>query len=159
GDLFTASRTSRSQPFESLTPLASLNSPGTDACLVLTADRLTAYFESDRSANVYGLWTSTRASTADSFPQPTFIDALNNYGEGGAYLTAGDRVLYFHSWRGALPRIPRLYRVERLAGGGFGPLTNVSADTGSDELSPVVTPDELTIYFARYGSSANPDTL
>jgi hypothetical protein len=123
GDLFAASRTSRGQALESLAALTSLNTAYTDTCLTTSADRLTAYFESDRS-NGFALWTATRAPTADPFGPPMSVDELNVYGEGGAYLAAGDRALYFHSWRATVPdgpELPNLYRVERLAGGGFGP--------------------------------------
>jgi hypothetical protein len=145
-DLYTATRASRGASFGTLFPLDDLDSGNSDSCVTLTADGTTAYFESDRSSG-FGLWTSTRASTADSFPEPTALSKLNVYGEGGPYLANDDRTLYFHSWRGAGDA--NLYSVERTAT-GFGSITPININTDYyDELAPVVTQDQLTLYFAR----------
>jgi len=150
-DIFTATRDSRADPFRSLTLLAALNGPSNDGCVTMTADRLTAYYQSARSGQ-FALWMSTRPSEADPFSTPVPLDALNNNSEGGPYLAAGDRALYFYSYRDG---DANLYRVDR-SGAGFGPITPVSVNTTQySEISPVVSDDELTIYFARDGNPAN----
>jgi hypothetical protein len=154
-DLYSASRARSGTPFGPLTPIQGLNSPRVQSCLALTEDGLTAYFESNRQSG-FALWTATRASAADPFAEPVLAGNLNVYGEGGPYLGGGGRTLYFHSFRAG---DGNLYRADRLEGGGYGPVLPLNVNTTADEIGPVVSPDELTIYFARSGSSPNPDKL
>lgn len=150
-----ATRPDKTSPFsESITEDA-LQVPGAkDLSPSVPAAALSLYFESPRSGK-WQLYQSTRSSIVDSFSTPTlllgqgFQDAVN----GGPYVLPDDSALYFHNETGDICRAERV-------GVGFAYRTVIAEiATASIESFPVVSPDELTLYFQsnRPGGKGNYD--
>jgi len=78
-DIWRAVRTGGT--FASPVMEAALSSPGDDWFPVLSADRLTIYFASNRSTpgakGGFDIWTSRRSSVSDGFPAPTPVTELD----------------------------------------------------------------------------------
>jgi WD40 repeat protein len=104
--------------------------------------------DSSRS-NYYRLYVASRAFIGAEFSTPRELMSLNVYGEGGPYVTPDGSVLYFHSWRGG--NNADLYRATRNGTVFNEPELLTSISTGAHEFYPVVTPDELTIYYFTEG--------
>ena len=66
-------------------PEAELSSQASDYYPTLSADRLTIYFASTRSASGvkggFDIWSSHRSTVSDGFPAPTLVDELNTTGD------------------------------------------------------------------------------
>jgi Tol biopolymer transport system component len=151
-DLFVATRTSRSDRFGTPTILANINTPDAlDDGGSVTADGLTLYFESNRSA-YFNVFMATRTDKAADFSPPIELKQLHVGGEGGPYVIPDGSALYFHSLRSGNYDI---YRVPVTAS-GLGTPEAISLDTALDEWVPVVSPDELTIYFRRDTGDGSP---
>ncbi|HXU02842.1 MAG TPA: hypothetical protein VN903_17875, partial [Polyangia bacterium] len=147
-DLFVATRASRSEPFGQATQLTTLNSPNLDDFASVTADGLTMYFASTRD-NYFSIYKSDRASLASSFSAPKEVRELYVRGEGNPYVTPDGGVLYFHSNRNNNLDI---FRATKKATGEFDTPELLPFNTiNHDEQNVVVSPDELTIYFRRWG--------
>lgn len=74
-DLFIATRTSGSDPWDPPVEITAVNAIGHEGSPFLTADKLTLYFDTDRDGSL-DIYTSHRASIADPFPPPTPIAEL-----------------------------------------------------------------------------------
>lgn len=152
-DLQVTTRASREDRFGPLVLLPGVNGTTDETWPAVTADGLTIYFDSNRlgTSGAADLYLAERAGTAQSFGMPVRITALDSSGADRHpfVLPAGD-VLYYasdHDHAGALD----LYRAKRAAG-GFGAAQLVEVvDTVDSESNPVLTPDELTLYFHRAG--------
>jgi hypothetical protein len=117
-----------------------------------TRDGLTLFMESF----VHGLWEirfSRRGMPSDPFPSPSeFPETVD--GDGGPYVLPDGQAVYFH---GNPDGESDIFRVDH-SGGVFGvPEAVPGIDTDYYwESFPVVTEDELTIYFAGFGITLNP---
>lgn len=149
GDIATSFRASLSEPFGSAGLLASLNGPGDDGAPTVTDDGLTLYFHSTRSGG-YRLYSATRPRVDVEFSPPAELTALNVYGEGNPYVTRDGSALYFHSWRDGSND---LFRAARTTAGFEVPEKLAVSTSTFDEYDPVVSPDELTVYYAVIGSA------
>ena len=143
-----ATRPGRGQPFGTATPLDPVNSPAIDQAPSVTADGLTLYLASDRdmSLGAYKIYSATRARAGDPFGTPALVpmvvSATASIDSSPYVLPAGD-VLYFGSSRSGNGE---LYRGERNSA-GFLSAAPVSVNGPLFEGTPVVSPDELTLYF------------
>lgn len=82
-----------------------LSSAGQDWMPLLSDDRLTLYFMSDRGGpgtkGAFDIFTSHRATVNAPFPPPTLVDELNTAGEDGAsWLSPDGCRLYFNNLSG-----------------------------------------------------------
>jgi hypothetical protein len=81
------------------TLVTELNSPALDRFPVISSDRLTVYFASDRpGGGIQGnlnVWTARRASVSDAFGTPLPVDELNTANSGiASWISADNCRLY-----------------------------------------------------------------
>lgn len=149
GDLFVSQRSSKSEPFGPLMPLTTLNTEFFEGSIVVTPDGLTAVFDSDRDRQRTGarIFMATRATPTGSFGTPNEVVIRGGLiDEYDPYVLPDSSALYFRL--NAQDGIG-IYRVP-LAGMNAGSATPVLL--GLDDRYPVVTADELTIYFTANDS-------
>ena len=128
-----------------------INSPGIDACPVVTPDGLQLYISSDREGGVgeVDLWVSTRATTEDDWPEPVNLgESLNSetWDLGPAFSPDGLE-LYF--CRGLGPEADLWVATRGLQDDPWGPPTNLGPTINDVTLDcgPCLMPDGLTLYF------------
>jgi WD40 repeat protein len=141
-DIGIAYRPTRFDPFEPIILLASVNGSD-DSAPSVTDDGLTMYFQSTRGGN-YGVYAATRTATDKAFSTPVPISALNASSTGAPYVSPDGSSLYVHS---SLAGSVDLWVAKR-SGSGFGPPERLAPSVdGADEYHPVVSPDELVLYY------------
>jgi len=151
--IYSATRRLRTDPFSMPTLIPNLVGNDIDQTPTVTADGLTMYFESDRTHR-FALLQSTRRDTSSAWSLPTPVNSISApdavIDDGGPSISPDGKVMYFHSSRsGSL----EIFRTE-LSGGQFGPAFRVQGiSTPYQEARPVVSEDELTLFFA----SSRPD--
>jgi hypothetical protein len=145
-NLFTATRLAPDGAFGAATPLFSTSATWWRYFPTLTEDTLTLLYSDDKGQ----MWKAVRASASAPFAQEKTISPAGVL-DGHPHLLPDGSALYFDrtpSQSGA----SRLFRSPREA----GEFMTVVAVPGLENvlgLSPVTTPDELTIYFASKQSS------
>jgi hypothetical protein len=153
-DIYVATRQSRTASFGAPKRVDEVSSPADDRGPMISPDGLRLYFHSSRGGN-YDIWTSTRADVQSAFSTPTPVSGVNSTAiDEDPWIREDGQVLYFYSERD-MPSLPGgIYR-STLGPAGFQQPTRVS-ELG-DGTSPVVSADDLTIYFgsARGNSVAN----
>jgi Tol biopolymer transport system component len=125
-----------------------------DWSVSVSADGRTAIVASDRGGNS-DLYVATRDNPLATFGPLSLAAGTNSAGnEEGPRWSADGKTLYFDSTRDGKRHI---YRVG-LVGSGFGtPEAVTELNTSDLEASPVLAPDELTIYFLSGRSEPNGD--
>lgn len=99
-DIWSATRAAKTDPFSDVELVAGINSPDREDSLVLSPDRLTAYFTTDRSRGDFDIWKASRPSLASDFSQPVALDVLNSDSDDtNLALTHDGTRLYFSSGR------------------------------------------------------------
>jgi hypothetical protein len=143
--IFTTSRSSPTAAFGAST-LSELNSMSEDGQrATLSADGLVVAFHAYRGGGNFELYTSTRTSTAATFPTPGLMASVNSSGQDqDAMLTADALDLYFASNRNGGNQVFHATRATR--GAAFG--TPMLVDLGGDAKAPVLTRDGLTLFFS-----------
>lgn len=148
-DIYLATRTAIGQPWSVPAVVTELSSVANETTPEVSYDGLTMYLASDR-IGTFGnddIWVSTRALRTDAWGAPVHVDALSTTAEDAAsapsangldiVLTSGSSGNY------------DLYRGKRASTsapwGALNPLT--ALDTTQGEYSPMLSADELTIYF------------
>jgi hypothetical protein len=164
-DLYFAQRADRTARFGAPQPL-----PGSEMSVpnvseywpTMTSDELVLFFESARGVDGghyvdrSRIWTATRASTQhDQFRNPylqtVFRDSVGS--EGAPYLHPNGTSLYFMSTGRSDGGFLDIFVAELGDLGSVASITPVSAvNTPAGEEMPVVTYDDLTLYFAREDS-------
>lgn len=158
-DLFVATRASRQSIFGAPTPIPGVNGVDThEGSPSVTGDGTTLYFHSMRAGGVGGwdLYTSVRGD-GGVFGEVSLVAGINSpSSDDFPYVVENGKTLYFASTRAGQSDI---YRSTMGANDLFelpaplpGPVT-----TSADEVAPVVSSDERTIYFAR-ASFGPPET-
>jgi hypothetical protein len=141
-----ASRARRTDPLGPAMRVNELNTNFDDEYPTVTADSFTIYFDSTRSGTS-DLYRSTRTSTVYQFSAPVELTDLHVDGEGAPYVLPDGSALYFHTHRNGNFDV---YRAQKNAT-GFDPAESLTINTDADEMAPVVSANELTIYFFRRG--------
>jgi hypothetical protein len=149
-NLWTATRPALGLPFTGVTPLSQVNSSADEDGPSVTADGLNLYYCKGAGVNTgpYNIYRSTRASTAVAFGPAALVPNVNISGtvNGMVYVVPDGSALYQVSTVDAAGQ--EIYRAQAAAGGGFDPPVHLSElGSSADESDPVVTADELTIYF------------
>jgi Tol biopolymer transport system component len=116
----------------------------------ISEDELTLFFESNRAGSQgRDIWVTTRASRADAFGTPTLVvelqDAADDY---DPVLSRDGLTLYFGSLRSGTRQV---YTATRsVPSGPFSTIAQLPI-TGDTVIrtAPDVSPDELTLYYAR----------
>ena len=147
-DLYVATRASAAQPFDLPAAVASLDTGGLEADPSLAIDGKLLYFVTDREggAGAYDIWTAAPDDAGFGALAP-----LSGVGSTGneQYPYALASSLYFASDRAGIPAI---YRAD-LAGASASNVTLVSPADAGVQIVPVVSEDELVMYFAAAGAS------
>ena len=139
-DIYTATRGSRMDPFGALVPVTSINSDGAEDSVSLTGNGLTIVLDSNRTGSGW-IYAATRQSISDPFPSPTRVTLTKDANdELDPYVLPDGSAVYFIA---DLPDHSGIYRAA-LNGTTPGELTPIFT---AGERLPVVTQDELTIYF------------
>jgi Tol biopolymer transport system component len=153
-DLYTTSRASRGDPFGPLDPLTALNDPGfTQLSVSLTADGLKVFFDSNRSGGGL-IYAATRPALGASFGAPTLVQvesSMLQHEDLDPYVLPDGSALYFTS---DFSGDHGLYRSALVGTTPTGPPTEVLA---GDVRLPVLSPDELTLYYATTGRAGGID--
>jgi len=156
-ELWWATRNSIQDDFSPPTKLANVNSTQDDFFPSLSGDRLTLIFGSTRSgAQQTDLYVATRTHPAVDFDTPQSIAGVNSSdNEFGSFVLPDLSALYLFSNRTGD------YDIFRSPGlnGSFGApvaVDEVNLPT-SYEGCPVVSPDELTLYFYTTRQGGPPD--
>ncbi len=171
--LYRATRTNTTEPFGTPTRLAGLTSGAGEGMAsehasmpAVTPNQLGLFFQSRRAGggtSLVNLWSTSRTSTDAPFDAPTPVASLNDsLNTGQPFVTANGTSLYYSPRRGtgADMRV-RIHRAS-LSGIVVNAPVEVAELTSSERNeAPVLSADELTIYFARdytIWSASRPDT-
>ncbi|MEO8548507.1 MAG: hypothetical protein ABI678_00970 [Kofleriaceae bacterium] len=149
-DIYSATRGSIADPFGTPQVIGAINTIYSELWPTVTPDGLTLYFMSDRvTPNVYGIWTAKRTSPTGTWGPPTAEPALMT-GDGDPFV-ANATALYFASGARTGAGSNDIYRATLGASGALtmiGPVIG-GVDTTESEVVPVLTADELHMFFAR----------
>jgi hypothetical protein len=147
-DIYMSTRASISDNFGTPQAVAGVNTTASDAWPSVTADGLSMYLESN-STGTYQVMISHRTTVIGQFPAPTPVANVNvGVSQGQPYILPDESVLYFAA-NPTSTVAADLFRSARGPSGQFGaPVAVSTVNTQSTEYAPVVTSDELTIYFA-----------
>lgn len=129
--------------------LTTVNSVNSELWPTLSPSGLLLAFDTDRASTVYHVYVSRRASTAERFGTPTIAVALND--REGYPQIATDRAMYFASDVRMGQGQRDIWRAEIDSTGAMAPPRALpgAVNTADDEAAPVVTLDELHIFFRR----------
>lgn len=150
-DIYQATRPSISAPFANLLPVSGVNTSGDERAPRVTADGLSMFAISVAPGDPghYHVTLATRANTAVAFDglQPVANVNSTSHNDIDPYLLPAGDVLYVSSDR--LGNF-RLYRSVKLGGTFSAPklVGGIDLDLPAEEGNPVVTLDELTLFFA-----------
>ena len=162
-DLWVARRSSPDAPFGEPTNegvLRNVNSAGDECTPRLSADDRVLTFYSDRhapSSGDYELYVATRDEPSGEFrPAIGFSAAFPDsgisspYAEFGQSMSCDSLAIYFSSDRpGGRGGFDLHVATRDSPGGIFGNVRNLSAlNTEAHEFSPIVSPDNLTLFFS-----------
>ena len=156
--LYSASRASSTGPFGKGTPIAELiGGDLSDVNLTVSADGLVALMSSTRTngsiyPHVSQIWSMSRATTGAPFSKLTWSDTAfgSQNGDLDPYFVPNAGGLFYYanvSLNETKPHISRHVFSDggypNAAGKGFG-----TGNPAAEDRDPVVTPDDLRIYFA-----------
>jgi Tol biopolymer transport system component len=148
-DLYQATRASKDVPFGNVMPVPGVNTGAQDRYPGVTADGLTIFATSRAtSSSQYRVTFATRGSKSGAFGALQPVDIVNGTGnDTDPFISSDGRVMYFASDRGGNYD---LYRSEK-TGASFSapvPVMGTNINTVYAEGTPVVSADELTLFFA-----------
>ena len=153
-DLYTASRTSATEAFGVASVMASLNSVYTDVWPTLTPDSLGVYFNTDRNNSMTGnedVFYAGRAAATDDFDAPAIASGFE-LNDNQPYVAGDGLAVYFSSaTRPETTGGADLFSAPIDGSGNVGAAQVLigAVNTPAYEQVPVVTPDELTLFFCR----------
>jgi hypothetical protein len=147
GQIWSATRASWTEPFGEPEPVPGVNTGDTLDAPSLTADGLFLY--AVRYGATHEIVRAQRATTADPFSAMEPVTALNVEGfNGEPYVLPDHSAIYQRRSAdgGAAWDILRTARSGASFGSNF-PVNALDVNMPGTDSAPVVTPDELTIYF------------
>jgi len=169
-DIYQATRSLADASFVSNGPMPAVNSAADEYWPTLSADGLLVFFESSRTltpddAGVYQddqarIWSSSRVDVRTDFNPPRIDTIFVDGGtEGAPYLHPAKASLYFASGsRGGAGDID-LFVATTNASGVVTSINNITAvNSAVEENMPVVSADELELYFGRPDQGDNDTT-
>ena len=151
-DIFQATRGSIAMPFGNVAPVTTVNTAGDDRQPNVTADGLSMFaFNQPTATSFRHITIATRPSTGVAFGAAQVLPTVNGpTNDSDPYILPGGNALYLASDRAGNYG---LYRSAR-TGGVFAAPTivgGVDLDTAEIEGAPVVSANELTLFFASTG--------
>jgi hypothetical protein len=147
-DIYQASRTLTSLPYGDVAPVPGVNTGGDESHPHMRPDGLWIFGDSTPPGAPTGhIALATRTTTAVDFGPLQALARVNSTAiDSDLYVLPGEDVLYFTSNRTGKYALYRSARV----GGAFSEaalVRGVDLDAADDKGNPVVTPDELTLFF------------
>jgi hypothetical protein len=148
-DIWVTTRASRAAPFAAPTLLANVNAAGDEYTATALPNGLALALASNRDGD-FAVFLATRPTTSAPFGAPAKIAALDtpSIDAHPAFTPAGD-ALYFTSNRPGGAGGLDLYRAESGADGFGAPVRLAELSGPTDDITPVVAADELSIIFSR----------
>jgi Tol biopolymer transport system component len=148
-DIYQATRTSKTTSFSGAIPVPGVNTMAEDREPRVTADGLAMFATTrDSPSGLFRVAFATRTSKDAAFGSLQPVPGVNGTtNDSDPFISADGRVLYLSSDRGGNYA---LYRSTQ-TGGGFSPpepVAGAKLETAYMELTPVLSEDELTMYFA-----------
>lgn len=150
GDLYSATRKKRSDPFGAPFNLgAVINGATQELVPSVSGDGLTLYFVSDRAYG-YHIWFSTRSSTAAPFTAPQVATGLVAAAfDADPYIAPDNASIVMASSRQNDAGLTDLFTADAVDGGFSVPVTLKGVNlAGHNETSGAMTSDKLLLYFA-----------
>ena len=158
-DVFYATRATRDAAFGTPIPMQGVNTMSNEERPSLTADGLTMFSSSNNAAATLGSFDilfATRTSTTGDFGPLAEVSGVNSSGQDAEPdISADGRTLYFSSNRDGNVNISRATRAGATGPFGGSAIVAELSLPGVNTGSPVVSDDELAIYF----SSDRPGSL
>jgi hypothetical protein len=150
-DIYLSTRSSPGDAFSAPTLVAGVNTDAYERSPRISRDLLRLYLESDRSADSE-LYVARRPDTASPFRTSALgPPGLPGVNDTDPFLMPDELTIYFSSNR-ILGKLGSrdIYRASRASGDTrFGPAAPVPGlSSPEDDMSPLVTKDELVVYFA-----------
>jgi Tol biopolymer transport system component len=149
-DLYVSQRATRTAPWGAPSLLAGVNTTAQEGRPSLSGDGLTLYAEFLLNANsTYDIVRATRASTANAFGALSVVGVINGTAtDAQPWVLPDNSAVYFESTRG-VNGDGDIYVASGAAGSFAAPtlVTGTSLQTTSTEGYPVVTQDQLDLYF------------
>jgi hypothetical protein len=154
-DLYEATRAHASDPFGAPALLASVNSVYSDTFPSLSPDQLSLFFDSTRTSGMVHIYTSHRTTSSDPFGPPSAVLAVSD-GEDHALLASASALYFASALRTGLG-MHDLWHADVDASGTVGTPSSVigPVNSGDDEDYPVLTSDELQLYFVRTNATGS----
>ena len=162
--LYSATRATTSSPFSGMAPIAGLTGAnGSDNNVTVSEDGLVALLSSNRkqgsvNPTVSQIWSTSRANTSAAFSTPLWSNTGFGSQDGDYdpfFVSGGGGLFYLASVSLSAPGIAHIRRAT-FVNGTYGSASGPDFSTGNsaaDDRAPVLTPDELRIYYA---TNANP---
>ncbi len=153
GDMLVATRAAVAQPFGAPAFLA-LDTPSDEGQPTPTGDDKTLYYTTDNPALVTGgshIVAATRGSTSAPFASPALVAGVNGAVSDldmQPYVLPNDLVLYLSSYRTGNNDLYRASRSTTAQTYAVDTAAFAVVNTSNTEQFPVVTLDELTLYYS-----------
>lgn len=141
-DIWCGTRASRTDGFV-MSNLTSVNTPSADFSPTLTPDGLVIFFASDRGGPTLQVYSASRAQRTAPFGTASPVPALAGSSDQADTSVVGGNI-YFDSDKSGNFDI-------FVSTGGAAPVSLDSVNTAAGEYTPVVSADELALYFNRGG--------
>jgi hypothetical protein len=142
GDIFVTTRATRSDPFGAVLPLA-LDTTDDEANPAVSADGLTLFFHGHRATG-YQIFVASRASLSAPFGDVAQVAALGAAEDVDPSVT--EHAVYFATVQSGNDF--DLARAPRSGTAVLAPQILTEVSSTSNDVGPVATADELTLYFA-----------
>jgi hypothetical protein len=120
----------------------------------ITSDGLSLFVDSENPTGgpwITDLFAATRTSTSAAFGAATLVSSVNTDREDAhPFVTPDGLSLYFSSNRNGVNAMDVFVAKRASTGAAFGAAQSVAGVSSTEnEYEPVLTPDELTIFFSR----------
>ncbi|MEO7113098.1 MAG: hypothetical protein ABI183_21850 [Polyangiaceae bacterium] len=154
--IFAATRSTIAAPFGDASFVSALSTPGPAVSQPsVTGDGLTIYFQSQGNKDESGgdksgtdIYFATRANIDSAFGSPVSVSGVRYATINETpFIRADGNVLYFSSYDTTAGSIPKILRAVGNAGSFGPPSTEDELNSGKPTASPVVTPDDLSIFY------------
>lgn len=153
-DIFTARRSSLTEPFPAPEPATELNGEFNNIDPTLSADGLRVWLASNRLNSRLSIFVASRSSANVAFNPPT-AETVNGTdprgvvtGDGQPFVTADGQELWFTSNRDGGRGGVDLWRAEATATGFAAPENIAALNSTVDDWFPMLSADRLTVYFS-----------
>lgn len=147
-DIYTATRATRDAPFGNIHPVMGVDTTGIERSPAISGNGLVLYGIIGAPPN-YEIGRATRPTTSANFSALTAVTTINgSTNDTMGSIVPDESVVYFTSDRSGNNG---LYSAARMPGGDYSlpkPVPGTLINTSDSEGDPVISPDELTLFFS-----------